>query len=83
MEKNLKIEREKLVNGVNYDEREKKKEESKEAQNVRKQDFCRTVTVWKELNLLSKFLPHVATHVGPTSVFARDARNCFPLLKYS
>ena len=29
MEKNLKIEREKLVNGVNYDEREKKKKNPK------------------------------------------------------
>ena len=37
-------------------------EESNAAQSVRVQNFCRTVTVWKELNLLNKFLQHVTTH---------------------
>ena len=43
----------------------KNAEKSYEAQNVRLQNICRRVTMWKELNLLNKLLPHLTTHVCP------------------
>ena len=63
IEKTPEREREILVNGVNYDERERQTKQSKFKAYACK-IFCCMVTVWKELNLLNKFLPHVTTHVS-------------------
>ena len=51
-------ERENLVNGMNYTEKNEKKKKLCEAQN----EGLRLQTL-KELNLLNEFLPHVTTHV--------------------